>query len=381
MTGSAPAPGLAPDTMVVFAGGGTAGHVLPGIAVARALVERGHRADAVHFVVSEHGSERSLVDQSGFAATGLPGRGIQRRLTFANVAAVAGLVVAFFRAFGLIGRLRPGVVVVLGGFASSAAALAAYLRRVPIVVTEQNARAGLASRLAGRVAKASALPFASTDLPRGRLTGNPVRADVLAVDRSTQRRSARRELGLPEDRTVVVSFAGSLGSTRINQALQAAVRTWAGRDDLAVRHVVGRRDWGAVQQSAPDLRPDGLVLQLVEFEDRMDLLFAAADLAISRAGGTTVAELAAVGLPAILVPLPIAPRDHQTANAQELVEAGGAVLVPDSELDGARLDAVVTELLAEPGRLAAMSVSAASVAHRDAADRVADLIEEHARAR
>jgi UDP-N-acetylglucosamine:LPS N-acetylglucosamine transferase len=255
----------------------------------------------------------------------------------------------------------------------------AILRRVPIIVMEQNARAGAANRLAGRFAKASAVPFASTDLPRKVLTGNPVRPAVAAIDRRRDRDPARGELGLPADRVVLGVFSGSLGSGRINAAVRDALPEWSGRADLAIRHVIGTRDWDAFADALPALPADGLVYQPVRYEERMELVLAASDLVLCRAGGTTVAELASAGVPSILVPLPIAPRDHQTANAGALVEAGAAVLVPDAELDAARLRAVVEPLLTDADHRTAMGEAAAALARPGAAERVADLVEEHAR--
>ncbi|MFM8861537.1 MAG: UDP-N-acetylglucosamine--N-acetylmuramyl-(pentapeptide) pyrophosphoryl-undecaprenol N-acetylglucosamine transferase, partial [Acidimicrobiia bacterium] len=171
----------ASGTYVLLAGGGTAGHVLPGLAVAQALEARGHDPSSIRFVGSERGLERSLVPHAGFDVTLLPGRGIQRRLTLANVPAIWGLLQAIVMGIGLVRRLRPSVVVVLGGYASVACTVGAVLWRVPIVVLEQNARAGAANRLAGRFAKVCAVPFPETDLPNAVVTGNPVRPEVLAV--------------------------------------------------------------------------------------------------------------------------------------------------------------------------------------------------------
>jgi UDP-N-acetylglucosamine--N-acetylmuramyl-(pentapeptide) pyrophosphoryl-undecaprenol N-acetylglucosamine transferase len=372
-------PGGPGTTYALVAGGGTAGHVLPGLAVANALVARGHDPASIHFVGSERGLEASLVPEAGFGLTVLPGRGIQRRLTLENVAAVWGLLQAVVMGIGLVRRHRPAVVLVLGGYARVACVIGAVLWRVPIVVAEQNARAGAANRLAGRFARASAVPFPETDLPRRVVTGNPVRSEVLAIDRATDRAAAREALGLPLDRTVVAVVTGSLGARRVNEAVRAAVPEWADRRDLAIRHVVGSRDYEGMVAAAPELPAEGLLYQQVRYEDRMDLLLAAADLLVGRAGGTTVAELAEVGLPGLLVPLPIAPRDHQTANAAALVRAGAAILVPDGELDGARLVRELQPLLDDPARLAAMGAAAHSLARPDAADRVADLVEANAR--
>lgn len=369
---------LASSPYAMLAGGGTAGHVIPGLAIAAALVERGHPPESLIFVGSEHGIETSLVPEAGFPYVGLPGRGIQRRLTFANVKAVLGLVRAMFKGIALVRRHRPRVVVVVGGFASVACTIGAILWRVPIVVTEQNARAGAANRLAGRFAKAAAVPFPDTDLPRKVVAGNPVRPEILAIDRERDRDAARRALDLPLDRTVVAVFSGSLGARSINDVIRQLLPAWADRDDLAIRHVIGTRDWDELGTAPP--QPDGALLyQAVQYESRMELLLAAADIAITRAGGNTVAELAVAGVPALLVPLPIAPRDHQTANAAVLMRAGGAILVPDGELTAQRVRDELEPLLADPARLHAMSEAVRTVAYRDAADRVARLVEEHAR--
>lgn len=366
-------------TFAVIAGGGTAGHVLPGIAVARALVERGHPPESIHFVGSARGIETTLVPDAGFPFTSLPGRGIQRRLTAENLTAALGLLRAMVEGVRLVRRLRPRVVVVLGGYASVACIVGAVVSRVPIVVMEQNARAGAANRLAGRFAKACAVPFAQTDLPRRVVTGNPVRAEVLAAAASDDRDGARRALGLPVDRTVVAVLSGSLGARSINTAVRDAIPALAARRDLAIRHVIGSRDWEELGAGHVDLPAGGLVYQPVRYEDRMDELLVAADLVIARAGGTTVAELAEVGRASILVPLPIAPRDHQSANAAALVAAGAAILVPDDQLDAARLLQELERLLEDPERLARMGRAARGLARPDAAERVADLIEEHAR--
>lgn len=364
-------------TYALVVGGGTAGHVLPGLAVANALVARGHDPSSIRFVGSERGLERTLVPEAGFEVTLLPGRGIQRRLTLENVSAVWGLIRAVIKGIGIVRRRRPAVVLVLGGYASVACTLGAVIWRVPIVVMEQNARAGAANRLAGRFAKACAVPFDETDLPRAVVTGNPVRAEVLAIDRSRDNAEARRELGVGDGRQMIAVVTGSLGSRRVNEAVFAAIPEWSTRTDLSIRHVIGSRDWESVQQRLPVT--EGLEYVAVRYEDQMDTVLAAADLMIGRAGGTTVAELAEVGVAGVLVPLPQAPRDHQTANAAALVRVGGARLIPDEELDGARLVAEVQPLIDDPERLNLMGLAANSLARPGAADAVAALVERHAR--
>jgi len=367
------------------AGGGTAGHVLPGIAVANELVERGHAAEGIHFVGAERGIEGRLVPEAGFGITLLPGRGIQRRLTLENLAAVWGLVRALFMAISLVRRHRPQVVLVLGGFAAAACAFAAVLWRVPIVVTDQNARAGAVNRLVGRFAAACAVPFAATDLPKAVVTGNPVRPQILETARRRDPAASRAELGLPADGTVLAVFAGSLGSRRLNEATTAAVLgAWADRGDLVVHHVVGARDWDEREQidgGVTDGRRGSTAVdyRAIRYEERMDLVLDAADMVVCRSGGTTVAELAVMGTPAVLVPLPIATRDHQRANAAELVEAGAAVLVSDADFDADRLVAEVDAVLGDETTLLAMGAAARELGRPDAAAAVADLVELHAR--
>lgn len=370
-------------TFAVIAGGGTAGHVVPGLAIGKALVEHGHPKESVRFVGSRRGIDRRIIEPEGFPLTLMPGRGIARSLTLANVGAILGLAVAVVQSVVLLLRLRPKVVISMGGYAAAPCGLVAGVLRIPLVLAEQNAVPTATHRLLARFATASAVPFEGTPMPNPTVTGNPVRAEILAIDRSDDGRSAARtELGLPADRFVLVAFGGSLGARSINEAVWELARRWIGRNDVAIRHVVGERDWSMVDAQGLAGRaegdPEGLVYQPVRYEERMPSLLAAADLAVCRSGGS-VAELAIARLPAVLVPLPIAPFDHQTENARALVDVGGAFLVADPELDADRLVALIEPLLVDRATLVAMGEALAAVAAPDAADRVAALAEEVAR--
>ena len=370
-----------PQTFAIIAGGGTAGHVVPGLAIASALTERGLDSSQIHYVGSARGIENRLVPAAGFPLTVLPGRGIQRRLTSANVRAAIGLVAAIVRGIVLVGRLRPAVVVALGGYASVPCVIGAVLWRVPIVVAEQNAVPGAANRLASRFARACAVSFADVDLPRATWTGNPVRPEVLAVANTTdaQMRAARNRIGIGEDRVLVAVFGGSLGARRINNAIADAVPGWHQRADLAVRHVTGARDHEEIRDRMATIDLGSLQYQLVEYEDDMPTVYAAADVVLCRAGASSVAELAVVGAASVLVPLPGAPGDHQTANAHALVSAGAAILVPDHELDADRLRAELDPLIGDAERRRAMQQAALRLARPDAAASVVDLVTTHAR--
>jgi undecaprenyldiphospho-muramoylpentapeptide beta-N-acetylglucosaminyltransferase len=365
----------------LIAGGGTAGHVQPALAIARALVARGRRRSSVELVGSARGIESRLVPAAGFELELLPGRGFERRLSLQNLRSLASLLVAFGRAWRLVGRKRPRVVVSVGGYASVPCALAAVLRRIPVVVAEQNAAPGAANRLVGRFAKVCAVSFPGTPLPRAVVTGNPVRPEMLTIERQRDATGARAKLDIEPGRRVLLIFGGSLGALRINRATLEAVRRWAGRSDLHVRHVVGSRDWAEITGGGPPVPPRApLRYQAIEYDDDMPTSFAAADLAVCRSGASTSFELLAAGLPAILVPSPHVTADHQTANARHLQAAGAAIVVPDAELDGDRLCREVDALLAQPYRLAAMADAAVAAARPDAANAIASLVEEHARA-
>jgi len=379
----------------LVAGGGTAGHLQPALAVARALVAE-HGPASVEMVGSRRGLERAVLVESELPVTLLPGRGISRRFSAPalvdNALALAGLVVAWFEALVVVANRRPRVVVAVGGYACVPVALAAVVFRVPVVLVNVDAVPGAANRLVGRFAKAVAVAWPGTPLARSAVTGAPVRPEVLAAVAPASGRepgagpdpAARVALDVPAGRLLVAAVGGSLGARRVNEAVLDLAAAWADRGDLALYHVVGRRDADWVAQKAPvaaDGRetPGALWYRQVPYEEHMERVYSAADLVVSRAGGMTVAEIALIGVPAVLVPLPGAPGDHQTANARILVDAGAAVLVGDAACTGARLAAEIEALVAEPGRLGAMAKAAATLGHPGATVAIAGLVDEHAR--
>ena len=350
----------------LITGGGTGGHVYPGLALAEALVARGHPRESIHWVGNKGKLEETAVPAAGFSIDLLPGRGLQRRLTAENISVLVKTSQAFGRAMGIVRRCRPAVVVGVGGYASLPCLVAARLQRIPTVVHEQNAAPGLANRIAVRLGARAAVSLPGTPLPGAVMTGNPVRAAVVAVER---RPAAGRAL--------VAVFGGSLGARRINEAAAELYGRWRGRGDVTIHHVSGpsgyetaRAAWTAARQA-----DDSLDYRLVPYEDKMPDLYAATTVAVCRAGATTVAELAAAGVPSVLVPLPGAPGDHQTRNAEALVDAGAAVLVPDAECTGARLAAELEPLLTDHDRLERMAAAARTLARPNAAHELAALVE------
>ncbi len=374
----------------VIAGGGTGGHVVPSLQVARAMVARGHDPSSIELFGSRRGHEATAWPSLDFPYTLLPGRGIQRsfrpRAVAANLGAVAGLAWACVRALGSFLRRRPRVVVIVGGYASFPAGLAAVVTRVPLVSVNTDAVPGAVNGLLGRFAAANAVAFEGTELPRAHVTGTPVRPELWGLDRSSEgRRAGRAALGLPADRQTVTAMGGSLGALRINRAVAALAGSWEQCGDRTVYHVTGRRDYESLAGGAAGEGDDGtgadggLCYRVVAFEERMPQLYSAADVCVSRAGAMSVAELLVSGVPAILVPLPGAPRDHQTRNAEAVVALGAAVHVPDPECDGERLAQELEALLTDAERLRAMGEAARRHAHPDAAARIAELVDAHAR--
>lgn len=356
-------------TYAVLAAGGTGGHVYPAIALAEELTGRGHEPAEIRFVGAVRGLEARAVPDAGFEIDVLAGRGLKRALGWQSVVAIYEAVIATFRARRILKRLRPRVVVGFGGYASLPTVLAARGLHMPVVVHDQDAHPGLANRISVRFGARAAVSIPGTPLRGAVHTGNPIRRELVEIDR------------IPITPPLVAIVGGSLGAGSLNEAALGVYDRWRSRTDLQVRHVSGARNVDECRTRLTQLRrlDDVLDYQLVGFEDHMERLLATAAVVVARAGAGTVAELAANGVPSVLVPLPGAPADHQTANAESLATAGAAVVVRDDELDATRLDTEVSRLLAAPDRLAAMSVAARDQGTTDAAARLADLVEATAR--
>ncbi len=367
--------GAAPCFAVV-AGGGTAGHVLPALAVAEALVAAGHEPGEIHYIGATRGFETSVLPGTPYPHTFYDVVGVQRRVSRTNAAFIPKLTRATRSAMRLFTRLQPKVVVSVGGYASLPAVLAARRRRVPVVVVSYDRRPGLASRLAARRAAASAVAYPDSTLPRSEVTGAPLRQEILDVHRDTDGPAARRELGVPADRFLVAVMGGSLGSAALNAAVADLVQRWSADTGLAIRHAVGER---FVADAAPARNgSDGILYDVVGFESQMPRVYAAADLFVGRGGASTVAEVAATGMPSILVPWPAAAEDHQTENVRWLSDRAAAVHLPEARLGelGAQIQRLRTD--AEARRALGAAAAEAGAVHHSGA--LAELIERVATA-
>lgn len=345
---------------VLIMAGGTGGHVMPALAVAEQLRADGH---TVQWLGTAAGLEARTVPAAGIDLFTLPVAGLRGKGLWRSVSAPLGLLRALGQAIGLLRRLRPDVVLGLGGYAAGPGGLAAFLLRRPLLIHEQNARAGLTNRLLARLARHCMAGFPGLRLG-GRpaeFTGNPVRAELCGRPAPAERLS---------DPPRLLVLGGSQGAQAINTVVPAALELLRQRELPLpqVRHQAGRPHAEAV---AADYRARGIAARVDGFIDDMAAAYEQADLAICRAGALTVAELCAIGLGAVLVPYPHAADDHQTANARQLSEAGAAVLLSQAELTPPRLAELLAGLLADPSRRLAMAEAARRLGRPDAARRVA----------
>ena len=355
---------------VLLAGGGTAGHVFPAIALAREVVSMGHD---VGFVGTSGGQEGRLVSEAGFELMTVEARPFERRVSIRAVTAPIAAVRAVKACRPLVEAAD--VVVGMGGYVSVPVVLAALRSRRPVVLHEQNAVPGLANRAFARPARTVALTFpeARRSLPRRArmvLTGNPVRADILAVaaDRDRLAKEARVELELEEGKRTIVVFGGSQGALHLNRAFADALRVWD-RSDLQVVLMTGPAHVESVRASLPV--GGAVTVRVRGFLERMELAYAVADAVVARGGATTIAEIAVSGLPSLLVPYPYATGRHQEANARALQRAGAATMLLDDELGGRVLADRIEWLLSDDRRLRTMGERARAWSKPDAATALA----------
>jgi UDP-N-acetylglucosamine--N-acetylmuramyl-(pentapeptide) pyrophosphoryl-undecaprenol N-acetylglucosamine transferase len=365
---------------VVIAGGGTAGHVFPAIALAQELTEQ-HGAD-VGFIGTERGLEARLVPEAGFDLHLIDALPFRRSISLDLVKAPVALMRSISTCKPLIADAD--VVVGVGGYVSGPPVAAALRAHRPVVLHEQNAIPGAANRFFSGRADEVALSFAEA---RSKLssrahtvvTGNPVRRAIrdLGERRETLRTEGLAFLKLDPRRFTVLVFGGSQGAKHLNEVFVEALATLLeARDDLQAVLLTGRDHADAMRARAGDLRERGLVL--LPFLERMELAYACSDLIVSRAGATTIAEITACGLPSILVPYPHATANHQEANARAVERAGGAEVLADATLSATGLAGQVERLLADEPRRVAMAAAATGFGRPDAARALAEVVVAHA---
>ncbi|MGQ9498029.1 MAG: undecaprenyldiphospho-muramoylpentapeptide beta-N-acetylglucosaminyltransferase [Desulfotomaculales bacterium] len=362
----------------IISGGGTGGHIYPALAIADGLRSR-HPTAEILYAGTTNGLEYDLVRRAGYRFYAVSAAGLQRRIAAGNLVAMWRAARGFAEAWVLVSRFKPDVVVGTGGYVCGPVVLAAVCQRVPTLIHEQNAFPGLTNRILSRFASCTALTFADAIryLPRKarvRVTGLPVRPEVLGA----RREEARACYGLGDIFTVV-SFGGSRGARTINKAMVEVCRVL--KDDPAVRlyHATGRAQYDAFLEAIKDARVSLAGAPNIKVEPYFyDIarLLAAADLVVSRAGASTIAEITALGRPSILVPYPFATGNHQEYNARALVRRGAAVLLPDRELTGDVLLRLIEELRQDVERRQRMAQAARALGKPDALERLLGIIDQ-----
>ena len=349
---------------VIIAGGGTGGHLFPGIAVGREIQRRDARSEVL-FVGAEQGIESKIIPKEGFPLRTLPLGGIKGVGWTRRLRNLMAMLRGLFTARNILREFKPDAVIGVGGYASFPMLGAAILGGYPRVIMEQNAIPGLANRTVGRWVDFAAVSDPRTQAyfgTRAVVTGNPIRPEFKSIRRKEHR----------EPYTILV-FGGSQGAQSINRAVIEALESLSDwKDRLRFVHQTGERQVEEVKRA---YAATGFDADVRVFFNDFHQQYAAADLIVSRSGATTVAEIKAAGRAAILIPFPFATDDHQTKNAQAMAEEGAAVLIPNVELNGERLARTVRELLTDPKRLKEIESNAHRIAVLDAEKRIVDLVE------
>lgn len=350
---------------VLIAGGGTGGHLFPGIALAEEVVTR-HHANEVVFVGTERGLEARVVPREGYPLELVKVQGLKGKGLFSLLKALVALPLAFIESFRILVRQKPDVVVGVGGYASGPVVMAAWLMGIPTAIQEQNALPGFTNKVLGKMVRVVFIAFeeARRFFPEKKvqLIGNPIRRKLM--DNYLRSHVAHENFS-------VLVFGGSLGARGINQRMLEALDSLGDlKGDVRFVHQTGKNDLETVRKGYAD---KGFQAEVVEFIDDMSSAYAKADLVVCRAGATTLAELTVCKKASILIPFPHATDDHQTVNARALVDAGAALMFQESELTGQKLAETLRMLKSQPERLKGMEKKAALLGRPEAAKELADV--------
>jgi UDP-N-acetylglucosamine--N-acetylmuramyl-(pentapeptide) pyrophosphoryl-undecaprenol N-acetylglucosamine transferase len=353
---------------ILIMAGGTGGHVYPALAVAQALQARAH--DVV-WLGTERGLEARVVPAAGIDIEWISIKGLRRKGLLALLVAPLQIGWALLQSLAVIFRRRPAAVLGMGGFVSGPGGVAAFLTRRPLVIHEQNAAAGMTNRLLARLARVvlQAFPGSFNSSVSAETVGNPVREDIAAVPPPHERYAGR------QGPLRVLVLGGSQGALTLNRVVPAALARLGTDVRPVVRHQCGERTLDIARAAYEE---HGVDVDLAPFIEDMAEAYAWADLVICRAGALTIAELCAVGVPALLVPYPAAVDDHQTANARPLEDAGAALIVPDQELTPDYLAELLRDWLQSRAALAERAAKARSLACPDALRRITEVCLEQA---
>jgi UDP-N-acetylglucosamine--N-acetylmuramyl-(pentapeptide) pyrophosphoryl-undecaprenol N-acetylglucosamine transferase len=355
---------------VIIAGGGTGGHLFPGLAVAEELKNRDDSTEVI-FVGTEYGIESRVVPREGYPIKFLRAEGLVGVSTVKKAKAIVTTFFSIADSYKIIQTVRPDIVIGVGGYASGAAMLTAYLMSIPTMILEQNSIPGLTNKILGRFVRAVCITYQESIsfFPKAKtfLTGNPVRMQILKGDIESAYRLFSLERGL----FTIFIFGGSSGAKSINMAIVNALNNMYDlKDKIQFLHQTGIRDYENIRES---YRKTGFKGTITPFIYQMGEAYAVADIVVSRAGATTLAELTALGKPAILIPYPYAAGQHQELNARKLLERGAAKMIRDSELKGESLANSIREMYTNETMRAEMQRNSRSVGRPEACSKVVDI--------
>ena len=357
---------------IIVSGGGTGGHIYPALTLIDAIKNKKPDAEFL-YVGTEKGLEADIVPKAGinFTALKLEG-GLERRFTLENISRVADAIWSIKRASDIVKNFKPDAVVGTGGYVCGPILLAASLMKVPTLIQEQNAVAGVTNKILSKFVKKIAVGTkdALKNFPADKTiyTGNPIRKEVLAAKKS----DGLKEFNFTDDKPIVLISGGSRGARSINNAMIDVLKSAAQKNSAQFLHVTGKGEFDSVMKKLSDV--DAPNIRIMPYLYNMPTAMAMADLAIFRAGATGLAELTARGIPAILIPYPYAAENHQEFNARSLVEAGAARMILNKDLTAELLEKNLDELLSSPEKSKSMAAASLSLGKPNATDEIADLI-------
>ena len=357
---------------VVFCGGGTVGHISPAIAIAERIRKK-HPHSSISFIGREGGSENEIISKNGYRLYEIKVSGLIRKPTLKNIKVIKNAFMSEFTAREILEKISPDAVIGTGGYVCFPVLRAAKRLGIFTAIHESNAVLGLSSKM---ISKKCDVVFLGANINIDRensvYTGNPVREEFF----STTKQEARKALGIPRDKFLIISVGGSIGAEKLNKACLEMMKSFSvKRDDVFHYHSVGKRYFEIIKATYPELFLGNNGCTVFDFIENMPLCLSAADIVISRAGAMTLSEIAATSSASVLIPSPNVTADHQTRNALYFVENGASVLINETELSSDMLTDVVSSLIKNREKLRLMSQNASRLASRNSAEKICKIIE------
>jgi len=357
---------------IIISGGGTGGHIYPAIAIANELKRQNPDLEIL-FVGAKEKMEMQIVPKAGYDIVGLPVRGLQRKITFRNFITIWQLFISLIKSYRLINKFKPSAVVGVGGYASAPISYIASLKNIPVILQEQNSYPGITNKILSKRAKKICVAY--NDMERFFeekklvLTGNPIRQDLLHIEQTKE--DAKKYFNIEVDKKIISIIGGSLGARSLNESVLAAIDLIGKNKDIHIIWQTGSYYYNEITERMSNMNIPNL--HVYKYLDRMDLVYKASDLIVSRAGACSISELALIEKSAILVPSPNVSEDHQTKNATALSSKGAAILIKDSDAKEQLISTAIETVLDED-KLISLSTKIKEFAMKDSAKEISEII-------